>query len=124
MDNRSRRWAPPTAREALHSQRKTYKRLSLPLGETISSEIREAFRTGHARPEQKLALCAGGMPVPPEERVELLAILAFDSDAAIAERAKNATLSVPLASFLTALSQADADPRLFEYCAEYLNDKP
>lgn len=64
------------------------------------------------------------MPVPPEERVELLAILAFDSDAAIAERAKNAALSVPLASSLTALSQSDADPRLFEYCAEYLNDKP
>lgn len=64
------------------------------------------------------------MPLPPEERVELLAILAFDSDTAVAERAKNAALSVPLASFLTALSQPDADPRLFEYCAENLNDKP
>lgn len=64
------------------------------------------------------------MPLPPEERVELLAILTFDSDAAVAERAKNAALSAPPAAFLTALSQADADARLFEYCVENLNQKP
>ena len=51
-------------------------------------------------------------------------MLASDSDAAIAERAKNAALGQPLPSFLTALSRTDADPRLFEYCANNLVDKP
>lgn len=54
----------------------------------------------------------------------MLAILAADSDAATAERAQNVCLSQPLQSFVAAVSKADADPRLFEYCAQNLNDKP
>lgn len=76
------------------------------------------------RPEQKLAICAGGVPLAPEERVELLAVLAADSDAAIAERAKNVALSQPLAAFLNAIARPDVDPRLLEYCANNLLDKP
>jgi hypothetical protein len=64
------------------------------------------------------------MSLPPEERVELLTILAADSDAAIAERAKNVALSQPLPSFAAALSRSDADPHLFAYCAANLSDKP
>jgi hypothetical protein len=54
----------------------------------------------------------------------LLAVLASDSDAAIAERAKNVALAQPLPSFVAALSRPDADPRLFAYCATNLADKP
>lgn len=62
--------------------------------------------------------------MPSEERAELLTILASDSDAAIAERAKNVALAQPLPSFVTALSRPDADPRLFVYCTANLCDKP
>jgi len=64
------------------------------------------------------------MSLPPEERVELLAILAADTDGGIAERAKNAALSQAPPSFVTALSRPDADPRLFVYCAANLGEKP
>ena len=62
--------------------------------------------------------------MPADERVELLTVLAVDSDAAIAERARNVALAQPLQSFLSALARPDADPRLFAYCADYLRVKP
>ena len=60
----------------------------------------------------------------PEERVELLAVLATDADAAVADRAQNVALTQPLASFIAAISRPDADSRLFTYCADNLGDKP
>jgi hypothetical protein len=86
--------------------------------------LREAVLTGHARPEQKLAICAGGSSLTPEERVELLTVLAQDKDAAVAERAKNVAVELPFATFIAALSRAGADARLFVYCAANLGDKP
>ena len=80
--------------------------------------MREAFRTGHVRPEQKAALCAGTLPVAAEDRVELLAILTADADPVISEKAQNALVSVLAPSMLAALARADADERLFAYCAE------
>jgi hypothetical protein len=121
MDNLSHRFASEGTPEALHSQRRTR---SLPLEESISGELREIVCTGRARPEQKLAICAGGISLSPEVRAELLTVLAADSDAAIAERAKNVILSLPLAAFVSALSLPDADRRLFSYCAVNLKDKP
>ncbi|HUJ32286.1 MAG TPA: hypothetical protein VLY23_13460 [Candidatus Acidoferrum sp.] len=64
------------------------------------------------------------MSLPAEERAEMLAVLAADSDAAIAERAKNVALTHPLAAFITAISRPDADSRLFTYCSDNLGDKP
>jgi hypothetical protein len=81
-------------------------------------------RSGRIRPEQKLAICAGGVSLAPEDRVELLAMLASDSDEAVAERAKGAALAQPLAAFLTAMSRPDVDARLLAYCAANLADKP
>jgi hypothetical protein len=54
----------------------------------------------------------------------LLTVLASDADAAIAERARNVAVSLPLASFASALSRPDADHHLFSYCAANLKDKP
>lgn len=85
--------------------------------------MREQIRSGHARPEQKFALCAGSFPLVPEERVELLAVLASDSDPGIAERAQNALLTQPLEVFLAACARSDVDPRFFAYCADYLPEK-
>jgi hypothetical protein len=56
----------------------------------------------------------------PEDRAEALAVLAADSDAGIAERAKSVLLTQPVDSILIALSRFDADSRLFAYCAENL----
>jgi hypothetical protein len=90
----------------------------------ISAELREQIRTGHARPEQKLALCAGSVPVSAQDRVEMLAILAVDPAPAISERAQNVLLMQSTEHFLAAAGRADADPRLFAYCAENLAEKP
>jgi hypothetical protein len=56
--------------------------------------------------------------------VGLLAELASDPDAAIAERAQNALLTQPVEPFIAALGRADATSRLFAYCADNLGEKP
>jgi hypothetical protein len=70
-----------------------------------------------------MAVIAGG-GFSPEDRAELLTILAGDQDDNIKERAGNALLSVPVESFLLAMKRADASPRVIQYCAENLADKP
>ena len=70
--------------------------------------------------EKKLAFCSGAVSLPPEDRVEVLAILAADPDPMIAERAQNALLSQSLEYFIKALERADSDPLLFRYCTENL----
>lgn len=76
------------------------------------------------RKEEKLAICAGNVSLAPEDRVEILCVLGGDADTTVAERAQNALLSQPVASFLKALERADSDPALFLYCAENLAGKP
>jgi hypothetical protein len=82
--------------------------------------LREEIRSGHAKPERKMAVCAGGASMAPEDRAEALAVLSADSDTGIAERAKSVLLTQPVDSILIALSRFDADLRLFAYCAENL----
>jgi hypothetical protein len=86
--------------------------------------VRAEIRSGHARPERKLAVCSGGISLSPEDRAELLAVLAADADAAIAERARSVLVTLPQESFLTALGRPDADVHLFRYSAEQIADKP
>jgi hypothetical protein len=90
----------------------------------ISAELRAEIRAGKARPEQKAAVCSGGASLSPEDRAEMLAILASDPDNAISERAQGVLLTQPMESFRAALARADADPHLFAYCARNLADKP
>ena len=70
-----------------------------------------------------MAVFAGG-GFSPEDRAELLTILASDPDEQIKDRAANALLSVPVESFLAALKRDDASPKLVQYCAENLVAKP
>jgi hypothetical protein len=86
--------------------------------------LRTQICSGHARPEQKLAVCAGGLALAAEDRVELLSVLAFDADPAIADRAQNALLTQSLDFFLAASARPDADERLFTYCTDNLGEKP
>lgn len=82
------------------------------------------MRSGNARPEQKLAICAGAIPLSPEDRAELLAVLASDADPKVAERASGVLLTMPVEPFVKAIAREDADPLLFAYCADNLSDKP
>lgn len=86
--------------------------------------MRAAIRSGRARPEQKTALLTGGASVTPEDRVELLTVLAMDPDSELSGRAGSILLKLSAESFLPAVARADADPRLFSYCAQNLGDKP
>jgi hypothetical protein len=86
--------------------------------------VRAEIRSGRARPERKLAVCAGGISLSLEDRAELLAVLVADADEAIAERARGILVTLPVESFLAALGRTDADPHLFKYCAEHASDKP
>ncbi len=69
-------------------------------------------------------MCSGGISLSPEDRAELLAVLAADADEAIAERAQSVLVTLPQESFLTALGRPDADAHLFRYSAEQIADKP
>ncbi len=71
-----------------------------------------------------MAVCSGGVQLAPEDRVEILAVLASDADPTIADRAQNALLTQPLEAFLAATARADADPRFFTYCTDSLGEKP
>lgn len=94
------------------------------LGVPISAELRQAFRSGHVRPEQKLALLAGSLPLDPVDRIECLSIAAADPETSVAERAQNALFAASPESLIAALSRPDADGRLFDYCAAYCAEKP
>jgi hypothetical protein len=69
-------------------------------------------------------VCSGGVPLAPEDRAELLAVLAADPDPSIAERAQGVLLTLPTESFVAALGRPDADPHLFKYCTEFAAEKP
>lgn len=86
--------------------------------------MRAAVRSGHARAEQKLAICSASASLSPEDRAELLAVLAADADSALAERAQSVLLTLPVESFLAAAAREDGDPRLFGYCAGNFAEKP
>ena len=86
--------------------------------------MRAEIRSGHARSERKLAVCSGGISLSPEDRAELLSVLAVDADEAIAERARSVLVTLPPESFLAALGRTDADVHLFKYCADQIGEKP
>jgi hypothetical protein len=69
-------------------------------------------------------VCSGGISLSPEDRAELLAVLAADADAAIAERALSVLVTLPPESFLVAIGRPDADAHLFKYSADQIGDKP
>ena len=82
------------------------------------------IRSGRTTKERKIAVCAGGAGLAPEDRAEILCLLAGDADDQIAHRAGNALVSVTAEAFIGALGRAEASPKLFAYCAESLASKP
>jgi hypothetical protein len=70
-----------------------------------------------------MAVCSGSVSLSPQDRVELLALLAADPDLAIAERALSALVAQPPENLIAALERPDAASELFSYCAENLAEK-
>jgi hypothetical protein len=92
--------------------------------ETLSVELVEDLRNGRATRESKLAVCTGGAQLTPVDRAEVLAVLATDSDEAVAKHAKEAALAQPIESFVEAIKRSTATPALFAYASRKLADKP
>jgi hypothetical protein len=92
--------------------------------ETLSVELVEELRSGRATRENKLAVCAGNAQLSSADRAEVLAVLAADSDPAVAQHAEQAALTQPIESFIEALKRPTATPALFAYASRKLADKP
>jgi hypothetical protein len=60
----------------------------------------------------------------PEDRIELLSMLAADSDETIREMAAAILRTQPLASVLAALARPGAAPEMFAYCAAEFSRRP
>jgi len=86
--------------------------------------VREEIRSGRATREGKLAVCAGPGALSPQDRVEILAILAADPDATIREMAATTLRAQPLPAVLAALARADAAAQMFAYCAAEFPRRP
>jgi hypothetical protein len=92
--------------------------------ETLSPEILDDLRHGRAKRERKLAVCSFGAHIPPEDRAEILAVLAQDPDELVAAKAGEALLMDPPEVFVAALSREAALPALFAYCGKNLAKTP
>ena len=92
--------------------------------ETLSAEVLEDLRQGRASREHKLAVCTGGVQVPPADLAEILAVMAVDADELVAGRARESILGLPIQSFVEALNRETALEPLFQYAATNLAGKP
>jgi hypothetical protein len=90
----------------------------------ISEGVREEIRSGQATQVRKIAICADAASLPPEYRIEILSILAADSDGMVREKAAGALLTQPLANVMAALARLDAAPEMFAYCAAEFPRRP
>ena len=79
---------------------------------------------GKTTRERKLAICDNADALPPEERIEVLSILAADNDEAIREKAASILPKQPLPNVLASLSRTDAAPEMFAYCAAEFSRRP
>src|ERR1700680_705237 len=93
-------------------------------GAAISGEVREEIRSGRATQERKVAICAGAASVAPEDRIEILAILAADPDEKVRQNAAATLLTQPLPNVIAALARTDAAPEMFAYCAAEFPRRP
>jgi hypothetical protein len=86
--------------------------------------VREEIRSGRSTQERKIAICIDAASLPPEERIEILTLLAADSDEIVREQAAGTLLTQPLANVMAALARTDAAPEMFAYCAAEFPRRP
>jgi hypothetical protein len=90
----------------------------------LSPEVLEELRRGNATRENKLAVCTGGVKLPPPDLAEILTVLALDSDELISTRAQESILALPIENFVEALNRQQALEPSFEFAAKNLAAKP
>ncbi len=93
-------------------------------GKILGDVLREEIRSGLSTQERKIAICTGAASLPPEERIEILTLLAADSDEIVREKAAGTLLTQPLANVMAALARTDAAPEMFAYCAAEFSRRP
>ena len=91
---------------------------------TISAALREEILSGLMTRDQKLSICTQAPTVAPEDHIEILAILAADSEQEIREAAGRSMQTQPLPAILKALARTDAAPQMFAYCAGDFSRRP
>ncbi len=92
--------------------------------ESLSPEVLADLRNGTASREDKLAVCTGGVKLPPPDLAEVLTVLALDSDPLISTHAQESVLALPIENFVEALNRQQALEPLFEFAAKNLAAKP
>jgi hypothetical protein len=92
--------------------------------ETLSPEVLDDLRHGRAPRERKLAVCSTGAHISAVDRVEILAVLAHDTDEMVSTRAQEALLIDTAAVFIEALKRESAVTPLFAYAARNLASTP
>ncbi len=92
--------------------------------ESLSPEALADLRNGTASREDKLAVCTGGVKLPPPDLAEVLTVLALDSDPLISTHAQESVLALPIENFVEALHRQKALEPLFEFAAKNLAAKP
>jgi hypothetical protein len=90
----------------------------------LSPEVLQELRRGNATREDKLAVCTGGVKLPPPDLAEILTVLALDFDELISTRAQESILALPIENFVEALNRQQALEPLFEFAAKNLAAKP
>jgi hypothetical protein len=90
----------------------------------MSDAVREEIRSGHATQERKVAICAGAASYAPEDRIEILALLAADPDKIVRDSAAATLRTQPLPNVIAALARTDAAPEMFAYCAAEFPRRP
>jgi hypothetical protein len=90
----------------------------------LSAEVLQELRRGNATREEKLAVCTGGVKLPPPDLAEILTVLALDSDELISTRAQESILALPIENFVEALHRQQALEPLFDFAAKNLAAKP
>jgi len=90
----------------------------------LAPESLEALRTGKAGREDKLAVCTGGVDLPPADLAEILTLLALDADPLVSTHAQEAVLKLPIENFVEALHRQQALEPLFEFASKNLAAKP
>lgn len=74
--------------------------------------------------DRKLAICGDAASLTPDDRIEILGILAADRDPTVREKAAGAMRTQPLPVVLSALARPGAAPEMFAYCAAEFSRRP
>ncbi len=71
-----------------------------------------------------MAICDEAATLEPTDRIEILCILAADSDPAIRDKSADILLTQTLQNVLTAIARPNAAPEMFAYCAAEFSRRP